>query len=151
MIASDTDCVHVPDELASFVEAIEANFPIVLPQLPEFLLVFGKQRGFERDHRCSARNLGAVLDAPRIHAHEIESLDQARCEKRLGTSNVFRRTVARPSRVEQQCADTLLRVLGWPAATESAMVGPDGFDQSIGTRKVPHWVCGESSHATSRS
>jgi hypothetical protein len=48
VIARRTDCVHVPDELAGFVEAIEANFPIVLPQLLEILLGFGEQRGLGR-------------------------------------------------------------------------------------------------------
>jgi ribosomal protein L32 len=32
-------------------------------------------------------------------------------------------------------------------AIASEMVAPDGLDQSSGTFKVPHWVCGDFSHA----
>jgi hypothetical protein len=31
-------------------------------------------------------------------------------------------------------------------ATASETVAPEGIDQSIGTRSVPHWVCGDFSH-----
>jgi hypothetical protein len=51
VIAGDADRVHVPDELAGFVEAIEPDRAIVFPQLVELLLGLRKQRAVRSDHR----------------------------------------------------------------------------------------------------
>jgi hypothetical protein len=93
----------------------QANFSVVLPQLLELLLGLGKQRAFGSDQRHSAANLRAVLNATRIHAHEVESLEQGRREDGLGVDDVFRRAVARAARIEEQRSDALRGVLRRPS------------------------------------
>src|SRR5829696_4414711 len=115
MIASHADGVHVPDELAHVIETVLANFSVVLPQLLELLFGLGKKRAFRSDQRHSAANLRAVLNAARIHAHEVKSLDQRRSKDGFSHDDVLRCAVAGSSRIEEKRAYALLRVLGWSA------------------------------------
>jgi hypothetical protein len=115
MIASDADRVHVPDQIPGLVQAIEADLTVVFEQLPELLLGLGEQRGLGSDQRQNAANLRAVRDATRIHPYEVKSLNQGWCEHGFGLGDVFHYAVARPSRIEEERAYALLRVLGWPS------------------------------------
>jgi hypothetical protein len=126
MITSNADRVHVPDQISGLLEAIQPNFSVVLPQLLELLFGFGEQRALRSDHRQSALNLRAVLDTTRIHTHQVESLDEARREERLGIGNVLCGAVPRPSRVEEERSDAARRILDRP---------PSDYQRNRGSRR----------------
>jgi hypothetical protein len=90
---------------------------------------------------------------PRIHAHKIESLNQVGRKEGLGIGDVLRSTIARAAGVEEKRAYALLRVLGRPSRDSqgnrcSRGLGPINWHlESIATLSVPHWVCGDCSHA----
>jgi hypothetical protein len=144
MITSDTDRVHVAYQLAGLVEAIQADFSIMLPQLLELLLgnnvVSGVITG--RVHRT-----GELFSMPRGSMPTKSKRSITPGVKKVSASAAyFAAPSPGPPGLKNSVPKRRFESLAGRRATTSEILVPDGLDQSSGTFRMPHWVCGDFSH-----